>query len=115
MSQITHQDSTPTENTVSHVMRIGSPEVSEDALRQVEGQFPDILRLAFDKQTGNLTIVYDAAQLAFSQILPRLIEAGIKPVDTWWFRLKAAWYDFTDQNTASQAHAKGCCNRIPGA
>jgi hypothetical protein len=117
MSQTTHQGSTPTENTVSRVMRIGSPEISEEALRRVESQFPDILRLAFDAQTGNLTIVYDAAQLAFSQILPRLAEAGIKPVDSWRFRLKATWYDFTDQNTASQAHAKPkrCCNKISGA
>lgn len=117
MSQTSHQGSTPTENTISRVMRIGASEVSEVALRQVESQFPDLLRLAFDKQNGNLTVAYDAARLAFSQILPGLAEAGIKPADTWWFRLKAAWYDFTDQNTADQAHAKhkGCCNKIPGA
>ncbi|HEY3325875.1 MAG TPA: hypothetical protein VGK14_01750 [Novimethylophilus sp.] len=117
MSQTTHQGSTPTEYTVSRVMRIGASEVSEDALREFEGQFPGMLRLAFDTQTGNPTIAYDAAKLAFSQILPRLAEAGIGPVDTWWLRLKAAWYGFTDRNTASQAHAKpkGCCNRIPGA
>jgi len=116
MSQSTHQGSTATDNTVSRVMRIGASEVSEDALRLVEGQFTGILRLAFDQQTGNLSVAYDVTQLAFSQILPQLAAADIRPVDSWCFRLKAAWYDFTDQNTASQVHAKpkGCCNRIPG-
>lgn len=115
MSQSSHQSSTATDNTVSRVMRICASEVSAEALRQVKGKFHGKLSLVYDKQTGNLTVAYDAVQLAFSQILPRLTEAGIKPVDTWWFRLKAAWYDFTDQNTASQTHAKpkGCCNRIP--
>jgi len=110
MSQTTHQGNTQTGNTVSRVMRIGASEVSEDALRQVEGQFPGIVQLAFDKQTGNLTAAYDTAQLAFSQMLTRLADAGIKPVDTWRFR-------FTDQNTTFQTYAKpkGCCNSISRA
>ncbi|OIQ84901.1 hypothetical protein GALL_332610 [mine drainage metagenome] len=117
MSQTSHQDSITAENTVTRVVHIGATEFSEDVLRQVEGQFPGILRLVFNKQTGSLTIAYDTAKLAFGQILSRLAEMGVKPLDTWAFRLKAAWYDFTDQNTSTQAHAKpkGCCNKIPGA
>ena len=117
MPQTTSQDSSHTENTVSHALHIGTADLSEDSLRQFEAQYHGLLRLVFDKQMGHLTMTYDAAKIVFSQILPRLAEAGINPVDTWWFRVKTAWYDFTDQNTAAQSYEnpKTCCNKIPGA
>lgn len=117
MSQASYQSSPQTVNSVSRVVRIGAQEISEDALHRVEDQSQGLLRLAFDKPTGNLTITYDATKLVFSDVLNQLARMGIKPLDSWWFRQRAAWYDFTDRNAAEQAHAKpkSCCNKIPGA
>ncbi|MEO8417388.1 MAG: hypothetical protein ABI475_01505 [Methylophilaceae bacterium] len=87
-----------------------------DALDALQCQLPGIQALALDKLTCKLTLAYDTAVVSFSAILAQLMQAGIYPVDTRWFRLKSAWYDYTDQNAAEQAHAKpkGCCNRAPG-
>lgn len=84
-------------------------------MRLVEKRSPDYLFLAMDNQGGELRITYDSSVLSFSRILAWLGEAGLTPINTWWFRLKSSFYDFTDSNCAAQAHArpKGCCNKIP--
>lgn len=88
-----------------------------DALNDVKRQLPGILELKLDKQTDKLTVAYDAARIAFSTILSQLAQAGIRPIDSRWFRLKAAWYDYTDRNAADQAHSRprACCNKVPRA
>ena len=117
MTQIIHQGNAHTEYVVTRVIRIGQSGISDAASREVETQLPGNLRLEFDKQSGNLTAVYDSAAVPFSSILSQLALAGIRPINTFWFRLKSKWYDYTDRNAADQAHArpKGCCNKIPGA
>lgn len=117
MAQINHQGNSHTEYTVSRVIRIGESNLSDNSLREAESQLPGISGLELDKQSGNLTVAYDSATISFSRILSLLEQAGIRPVDSRWFRLKAAWYDYTDRIAAEQAHArpKGCCNKIPEA
>lgn len=115
MSHPDHQANSETEFTVCRKVRIATADVSEAQLRLVEKRSPDRLNLAMDNHRDELRVTYDSSVLSFSQILAWLGEAGIAPTDTWWFRLKSSFYDFTDRNCAAQAHArpKGCCNKIP--
>lgn len=117
MSQDTQLIGNSSDNKITRVVRIRNADVSEELLRQIEIDTPSILKLVFNKGTGNLTVSYDAANVSFGMVQARLIKADINPVDSWWFRIKSACYNFTDQNVASQAHkkSKGCCNRVPGA
>lgn len=101
------------------VMRVINVEHSStgDTLNEVKRQLPGIQELNLDKRTDKLTVAYDSAEVAFSTILSQLTQAGIRPTDSRWFRLKAAWYDYTDRNAAVQAHSrpKACCNKVPRA
>lgn len=114
MAQMNNQGSSGADYSVSRNIQIGDYVISEDLLRAIENQLPGNVRLAFE-HAGNLRIAYDAALVSFSQILGRLEQAGIRPVDSRWFRIKAAWYNFTDANAALQAKArpKPCCNKVP--
>ncbi len=114
MSHPDHQASSATEYLVSRKVRISTPDVSGALLRQVESHAPEQLSLRVSGRSDALIVTYDASAHAFSQVLAWLSDAGIKPVDTWWFHLKSSLYDFTDGNVAAQAHArpKGCCNKI---
>lgn len=115
MSHPDHQANSETVFTVCRRVRIATPDVSEAQLRQIEKRSLDRLSLARTNHSGELRITYDSSVLTFSQILAWLGEAGLTPINTWWFHLKTSFYDFTDSNAASQAHArpKGCCNKIP--
>lgn len=115
MSHPDHQTKSVTEFTVCRKVRTAAPDVSEAQMRLVEKRSQDRLSLAIDGHSGELRITYDSSVLSFSQILAWLGEAGLAPINTWWFRLKSSFYDFTDSNAAAQAHArpKGCCNKIP--
>lgn len=87
------------------------------ALETVKQQLPGVQALELDSTTGKLAITYDSGVLAFPAILEKLALAGIRPADSWWFRLQSAWYDYTDRNAAELAHErpKACCNKVPKA
>lgn len=97
MSHINHQGNFHTEHAVSRLLRIGETNFSDEALHNTEKRLLGILRLALDKQSGDLGIAYDSAAVSFGQVLSLLRQSGISPVDSRWFRLKAAWYDYTDE------------------
>ena len=84
-------------------------------LQDYEARLADKIRLAFKTSTSLMSD--DAARLGFSQVLAQLGQLGIRLVDSCWFRIRAAWYSFTDANVAAQAsaRAKPCCNRVPRA
>jgi hypothetical protein len=75
---------------------------------------PDTLSLDL-KPHGNLQVRYNVSAIRFDQVLQILLQAGIRPKKTRWFRIKAALYRFVDANVAAQAKArpKPCCNRVP--
>ena len=100
-----------------HSIVVGAVAGSMAALNGIKRQLPGIQELVLNDKTGKLTIAYDSAVVSFSAILMQLAQAGIRPVDSRWFRLKAAWYAYTDRNAAEQAHArpKACCNKVPRA
>lgn len=102
--------------TVHRTIAVENPD-AVNGLFELKRQLPGIQELVLDKPTGKLAVAYDSAVIAFSAILTQLSQAGIHPVDSRWFRLKAAWYDYTDRNAADQAHArpKACCNKAPRA
>lgn len=115
MSHPNHQANSATGYVVSRKVRITAPDVAEGVLRQVESHSPEHLSLAMGGRSGELIVTYAASTHSFSQVMAWLGEAGVQPINTWWFRVKSSLYDFSDGNVASQAHArpKGCCNRIP--
>lgn len=114
MPQANHQGNPGKDYGVSRSIQTGASVLSEDALRTVEHQLPGNARLACG-HNGNLRMAYNAALVSFSQILGQHEQGGIRPVDSRWFRIKAAWYNFTDANAAAQVKArpKPCCNRVP--
>lgn len=64
---------------------------------------------------GHLIIRYDATSFGFTQVLLQLQQLGIKVRDSRWFHIRAGWYDFVDNNIASQANQrpKISCNMVP--
>lgn len=74
--------------------------------------------VAYARVTGSdrLQVRYDASCFGFRELEHLLDDAGIvRPFGLWW-RLRAAWYAFVDQNARSNARSGGgaCCNRPPG-
>lgn len=115
MSHPDHQANSATEYLISRKVRMSAPELPEALLRQIESHTPGHLSLTIGDRSDELIVTYDASAHSFSQVLAWLNDAGIKPFNTWWFRVKSSLYDFTDGNVAAQSHArhKGCCNKIP--
>jgi hypothetical protein len=89
MAQANHQGNRGMDYGVSRSIRTGAVVLSEDVLRAVENQLPGDVRLICGHH-ASLRVAYDAALVSFSQILGRLEQAGIRPVDSRWFRIKAA-------------------------
>ncbi len=100
---------------VSHVIALEHFSFANDVLNEIRHQLPGLKKLELDKRKGELTVEYNSAVVSFSIILAKLVQAGIRPIDSRWFRVKAAWYGYTDRNAAEQAHTRlrGCCNKVP--
>lgn len=116
MSKAINQASPAADSTVTRSFQVQDLLQTQAKLQDYEARLADKIRLAF-KTSNSLSVRYDAARLGFSQVLAQLEQLGIRPVDSRWFRIKAAWYSFTDLNVATQARAraKPCCNRVPRA
>lgn len=114
MSQAIHKGSRGTDHTVSRSFRVKDPMLTTEQLQGYEARLADSIRLEM-KNRASLIVHYDAAHLGFGRVLAQLQQLGIRPVDSRWFRINAAWYSFTDANVAAQARArsKPCCNRVP--
>ncbi|MFK5987186.1 MAG: hypothetical protein QM479_17400 [Pseudomonadota bacterium] len=65
---------------------------------------------------SKIWITYDASQINYCDIIDVLIKRDIFPVNNWWNRFKASWYQFTDNNARDNANAPPapCCNKSPG-
>jgi hypothetical protein len=101
------------QNRATHHIKIQSKLVLEGSLREIESDFP--VQFLYSLKNKKLTISYDASKISFSQIINYLELKEITPLKNWWFRVKAYFYDFTDENIETQAHAKpkSCCNKLP--
>ncbi|WP_109015942.1 heavy-metal-associated domain-containing protein [Novimethylophilus kurashikiensis] len=86
-------------------------------LEAIQQQLPGVEGVKLNVATRKLTITYDSGAIAFPAILAALAQMNIRPVDSWWFRRKLAWYEYTDRNAAELAHErpKACCNKLPRA
>jgi hypothetical protein len=101
------------ENIATHSLKIKSELVSLETLSEIENELP--VQFLYESDKKRLTITYDESKVSFSQLITSLEEHNIQPLKNWWFRIKAAFYDFEDENVAEQSHAKpkGCCNKLP--
>ena len=101
------------ENIATHSLKIKSELVSLETLSEIENKQP--VQFLYESDKKRLTITYDESKVSFSQLITSLEEHNIQPLKNWWFRIKAAFYDFEDENVAEQSHAKpkGCCNKLP--
>ena len=68
-------------------------------------------------QQGRLRISYDASFIGISDIESLLDELGIARVAGLWWRLKAGWYNYVDENIQANACSTNgvCCTRPPSA
>ena len=89
----------------------GQLERAIDRLEHVEA-----VAYAKAARTDRLQVRYDASCFGFTELERLLDEAGIGRPTTLWWRFRAAWYAFVDQNARSNARSGGgaCCNRPPG-
>jgi hypothetical protein len=101
------------ENIATHSLKIKSELVSLETLSEIENELP--VQFLYESDKKRLTITYDESKVSFSQLITSLEEHNSQPLKNWWFRIKAAFYDFEDENVAEQSHAKpkGCCNKLP--
>ncbi len=102
---------------VHRTFKVEAPALSAHELEAVKQRLVGIQKLELDAKTCMLSIAYDSGVLVFPDILAHLAEAGVRPVDSRWFRLKLAWYEYTDRNALQLAHErpKACCNKVPKA
>lgn len=101
------------ENIATHRIKVLSKSISSDSLKQIESDLP--IEFIYNSDTQELSFSYDGSKVSFTEIINQLEQHDIRPLKNWWFRIKAAFSDFADENVADQAHAKpkGCCNKLP--
>ena len=85
----------------------------EEVIRQLQAMSP-VLDVRINRR-GRLLIRYDASCVGIPDIERILDKAGIGRPDSYWWRLKSAWYRFLDDNARSNAKSRGgaCCSRPP--
>ena len=99
--------------------RIKVPELinSNDKLliEQAMSKLTGLESMDIDINKQQLTVNYDASQLNFSTITKILHHIGKPPINNFWARVKASWYDYTDTNAKENANAPPpiCCNKPP--
>lgn len=66
-------------------------------------------------QQGRLRINYDASLIGISDIESLLDELGIERDTSLWWRIKAGWYSYVDENIKTNACSSNgvCCTRPP--
>jgi len=101
------------ENIATHRIKIQNEHVLVETLNDIEEELA--VQFLYNNDKRRLTITYDESKVSFTELISKLEERNIKPLKNWWFRIKAALYDFEDENVAEQSHAKpkGCCNKLP--
>lgn len=64
---------------------------------------------------ARLRLRYDVARIAHGEIERVLDGAGLCRRATLWWRVRAAWYRYLDENIKANAGARGgaCCSRPP--
>lgn len=87
-----------------------SRERLDRAARSVEAT-EGMLRVRAGRR-GRLRVRYDASCVGLWDVERLLEEAGIALSRSAWWRLKATWYRFLDQNARANAVSKGgaCCS-----
>jgi copper chaperone CopZ len=58
-------------------------------------------------------VLYDASKTDYHSEVQALEEMGYTASATWWTKILASWYQFTDINAHDNAPASACCNKPP--
>ena len=101
------------DDTVTRVIPIETI-LSQTQLEVLAAKLDQQISLGLNSR-GHLIIRYDAAIVGFTQVLLQLQQLGISTRDSRWFQVKTEWYDFVDNNVASQANQRPrlSCNMVP--
>lgn len=113
MSHTTKYGHHSADNTVTRLIPVAIT-LSQVQLQTFEAELKKQISLKVNSRS-DLIIQYDAAVFGFTQVLSQLEHLDIKVRDSRWFRIKAEWYEFVDNNMASNANQrpKPCCNKVP--
>ena len=80
----------------------------ENHLRQIIG----VQKVEAKLHKKQIRITYDQTQTHFEQLLNCLRDIGFEANQNWWWRKKAAWFQYLDTNAKTNANAPAavCCN-----
>jgi copper chaperone CopZ len=103
--------------TVRRSIQIPGLKNSNDVfmIKQALGDLSGIKNIASSTDNFQITISYEASQLNYQTIKDVLKTIGMPPLNNWWTRFKASWYQYTDGNAKDNANAPPatCCNKPP--
>ncbi len=101
------------------VRRIKMPALSQAvdaaAVAGAIGELPGVHKVTTDLDKSQIIVDYDASQSSYREIAQTLKNAGLAPSRSWWVRIKASWYQYTDENIRENAKKPppACCNKPP--
>ena len=113
MTHTAKQSNRSADDTVTRVISIETI-LSQTKLEVLAARLDQQISLELNSR-GHLIIRYDAAIVGFTQVLLQLQQLGISARDSRWFQVKTEWYEFVDNNVASQANQRPrlSCNMVP--
>lgn len=102
---------------VNRAIPLPALQKSADAtnLSQAVSALSGVHKAEADTEKHRLVLRYNSAEIDYLSIVHVLEEKGYRPSDSWWARMKAKWYQFTDVNARENANAPppACCNKPP--
>ena len=74
-----------------------------------------VRKVRADVEKKQVRVRYDATGSNYQAIVRVLENTGFPPLDNWWSRLKAGWFQYPDTNSRDNAEAPSppCCNKPP--
>lgn len=86
-----------------------------DMIEEELETLPGVMSAASDIGQGRVTVSYRVTECDYHTVSSKLREIGYPVADSWWVRLKSAWYQNIDLNDRDNAKAAtgACCNRPP--
>lgn len=91
------------------------PEVDAQAVRSALAAQKGVREVRVWPERKRLDVRYCATETSYARVRQWLLEQGLQPKNSWWQRMKAACYEFVEDNARENAKAPppACCNKPP--
>ncbi|MEN8132495.1 MAG: heavy metal-associated domain-containing protein [Pseudomonadota bacterium] len=83
----------------------------ERALEELSG----VRKAAADVDNHQVIVRYNIIRTDYQAVVEILESAGFSPLNNWWSRYKAGWFQYVDTNGRDNANMppSHCCNKSP--